>query len=91
MNDLQGKLHKLDMGVKQLTNENQFLKKNIYSLSANIVSLALKVGAKKLKDLAKLSGMSEKHMEDFLDSLIKKGMVKKEGEDYIWIQDERKE
>ncbi|MEE9525283.1 MAG: hypothetical protein V3V78_01605 [Candidatus Woesearchaeota archaeon] len=91
MNDLQGKLHKLDMGVKQLTNENQFLKKNIYSLSTNIVSLALKVGVKKVKGLAKLTGMPEKHMEDFLESLIKKKFVKKEGEDYIWIKDERKE
>ncbi|MBW2996506.1 hypothetical protein KY332_04370 [Candidatus Woesearchaeota archaeon] len=91
MNDLQGKLHKLDMGVKQLNNQNQFLKQNVYSLSTNIVSLALNVGVKKVKDLAKLTGMSEEHMKDFLESLIKKGLVKKEGEDYSWINDERKE
>jgi hypothetical protein len=86
MNDLQGKLHKMDMGAKQLNNENQFLKKNIYSLSTNMVSLALNVGIKKLDRLAKITGMSEKHMEDFLEKLIKDGSVKKEGYSYSWIK-----
>ena len=37
MNDLQGKLHKLDMGAKQLSNENKFLMKNTYFLATNLV------------------------------------------------------
>lgn len=84
MNDLQGKLHNLDMGAKQLSNENKFLKKNAYFLATNLIAILLKSGARNLKDLARLSGMSEKDMEEFLEKLIKQGFVKKEGDSYIW-------
>jgi hypothetical protein len=87
MNDLQAKLHKLDMAVKQLSNENRFLKKNTFFLATNLVSILLKAGARKLGDLARLSGMSDKDMEGFLEKLIKQGFVKKEGEEYIWTKE----
>ncbi|MBR9691252.1 hypothetical protein GOV06_00540 [Candidatus Woesearchaeota archaeon] len=91
MNDLQGKLHKLDMGAKQLNNENKFLKKNAYFLATNLVSVLLKTGAKTLKDLSRLSGMVEKDMNEFLEKLIKQEFVKKEGEEYKWIKSDKRE
>ncbi|MBD3354672.1 hypothetical protein GF361_01650 [Candidatus Woesearchaeota archaeon] len=92
MNDLQGKLHKLDMTVKQLNAENRLLKKNEFSLAVNLVALLLKGGAKKLEILSRYTGMSEKDMEKFLKQLIDKGYIKKEEDSYVWIKnDKRKE
>ena len=92
MNDLQAKLHKLDMAVKNLHNENQSLKRNTYFLTTNFTALLLKSGAKKTKDIANHTGISEKDVQGFLDKLVKDGKVKKEEDAYTWIQDvKRKE
>jgi len=91
INDLQGKLHKLDMMVKQLDNENHFLKRNTFFLATNIVSILLKAEVKNLKDLSRLSGMSEEDMNGFLEKLIKQKFVKKEGDSYAWIKDVKRE
>ena len=92
MNDLQGKLHKLDMGAKQLNNENEFLKKNAYFLATNLVSILLRGGATKLEELSRLSGMSEKDMKEFLEKLIKQKFIEKEGDSYKWVKaDDKRE
>ena len=73
-------------------NENRFLKKNMYFLATNLVSTLLKGGVKKLADLARMSGMSEKDIEEFLEKLIKQGFVKKDDSGYSWIKNvKRKE
>ncbi len=86
MNDLQGKLHKMDMAAKQINSENQILKKNIYFMATNLVANLMKMGVKNLKDLTRLSGMDEKGMKEFLEKLIKQKFVAKEGEEYKWIK-----
>jgi len=92
MNDLQGKLHKLDTAVKKLNTENKLLKKNEYSLAVNMVALLLKGGAQSLKVLSKYTGMSEKDMKKFLNQLIDKELIKKEEDSYVWIKNgKRKE
>jgi len=91
MNDLQGKLHKLDMGAKQLNNENQFLKQNAYFLATNLFAVLMKTGSRKLDQLSRLSGMSEKDTKEFLEKLIKQGHVKKEGEEYFWQNNDKRE
>ncbi len=92
MNDLQGKLHKLDMAVKQLNTENKLLKKNEFSLAVNLVALLLKGGAKKLDILSRYTGMSEEDMKKFLKQLVDKEYIKKEDNSYVWIKnDKRKE
>ena len=86
MNDLQGKLHKLDMGAKQLSNENKFLMKNTFFLATNLVAVLLRPGPKNLKDLSRLTGMNEKDCGEFLEKLIKQEFVKKEEGKYSWIK-----
>ena len=41
LNDLQAKLHRTDMGLKQLNMENQFLKNNVNKLLKNIITILL--------------------------------------------------
>jgi len=90
MNDLQGKLHKLDMMAKQLTSENQLLQRNTYFLATNLVAVLMKSGARKLKDLSKASGMSEKDLNEFLEKLIKQGHIQKEGDSYTWVTNDKR-
>ena len=91
MNDLQAKLHKLDMAVKNLHNENQSLKRNTFFLTTNFTALLLKSGAKTAKEVANHTGISEKDVQQFLDKLEKDGKVKKEEGTYTWIQDVKRE
>ena len=86
MNDLQGKLHKLDMMVKQLNTENQFIKNNLNFLATNFISVLLNNGIKDIKTLAKVTGMSEENMNAVLEGLIKKNLVKKQDDSYTWIK-----
>ena len=51
----------------------------------------MNVGIKTVGELAKIAGMPDDNMKEFLEGLVKKKQVKKEGEEYSWIKDERKE
>jgi len=83
MNDLQGKLHKLDMGVKSAVNENKFVQKNLHLLLTNLVFIVLGKKGRSLKEISTLAGMEEKDMNIFLEGLMKKGLLKKEGDLFL--------
>ncbi|MBS3098357.1 hypothetical protein J4209_06195 [Candidatus Woesearchaeota archaeon] len=86
LNDLQAKLHNLDMIVKQLKAQNDFLKRNMNVSLKNTVSIMLSIkGALSLKELAKLSGINEKEAGALLNGMIKEERIKKEEDKYILI------
>lgn len=91
INDLQGKLHKLDMGIKQSVNENRFLQKNIHLLLRNLVTIIIGKKGRTVDFISKLAGMEEKEMKIFLDNLVKKEALIKEGDLYKRQNAERKE
>ena len=82
LNDLQGKLHKLDLGIKQMKNENMFVQKNMHLLLQNFIIVLLGNNGRPLKQIATLAGMEEREMEIFLEGLVKKGILEKEGDLY---------
>ena len=75
LNDLQGKLHYVDMVAKQVKLENDHLKKNMGSLLRNYVLLLLSKQSLSSIQLSKLTGVSKDKMEDFLDLLIDKEKI----------------
>jgi len=75
LTDLQAKLHQGDMVSKKLNSVNLFLRRNLHSLMRNYVTLALKGGAKDISTLSRLSGIAEKDLKEFLDVLVKEGIV----------------
>ncbi|MFH1641826.1 MAG: hypothetical protein ABIC04_02920 [Nanoarchaeota archaeon] len=79
MNDLQAKLHNIDMVAKKLKNENDFLKRNLNTSLQNVITvlLAVKNSCDKEK-LAKLSGIDQKEIDLLLENLLKEGKIKKE-------------
>lgn len=83
INDLQSKLHAVDMVAKQMKAENDFLKKNLSGLVKNYLTVLLK-GREGLtsEQLSNLTGIQKEKLEDYLDILIDEGKVDLKGELY---------
>ena len=82
INDLQARLHTLDMIIKKQKNENEFLKRNLNKSVNNIILLSLASGSLDKEKLSKVTGVSGKELEVFLDKLTKENKISKEGEIY---------
>jgi len=75
LNDLQAKLHQVDLVAKQLKLENDHLKINLHRVLKNYVTVLLR-GRKLTSDqLSKLMGVIPDKLEDFLDELIDEGRI----------------
>ncbi|MBI5073433.1 hypothetical protein HZA99_06470 [Candidatus Woesearchaeota archaeon] len=76
LNDLQARLHKVDMLMKNLSAENKVVKKNGNTLARNIVVVSLESGPKALPEISRMSGMPEEHIKKFVNILVSEGKVK---------------
>jgi len=85
MNDLQARLHTVDMIVKKQKNENEFLKHNLNKAVLNVIQVALSAGSMDKGILSKVTGINEKELEVFLETLIKENKVKKENDNYTLV------
>lgn len=83
LNDLQARLHNVDMIVKKLKAENDFLKLNMNAILHNAILVCLKVSKLNLEQLSKITGVEKKELEIFIEKLINENKIKKEGETYI--------
>lgn len=81
-NDLQLRLHQVDMVVKQLQNKNSFFNKNMLGLLKNFILILLSAKERTSEQLSKLTGVNKDTIEDFLDRLIDEGKVEMEGDKY---------
>ena len=80
LNDLQARLHNVDMIVKQQRAENDFLKQNLNAVLHNAIMICLKVSKLSLEQLSQITGVEKKELEVFVEKLIKENKIKKEGE-----------
>jgi len=78
LNDLQERLHKADMMIKNLSAENQVVKNNGVTLMKNIILLQLKWRPTDIETLAINAGVPEEHIKKFLGALEKDGKIKKD-------------
>ena len=81
-NDLQSRLHQLDMAAKQVKTEVVFLRKNMNKLLTNYVIVLLKGQALTAQQLSAAIGWQQKPLEDFLDTLIDQKKIVMDGETY---------
>ena len=82
LNDLQSKLHSVDMVAKTLKAERDFLKRNLNTMLTNTITILIKLDKNTLEDLSKFSGINPEEMEKHLERLIKEGKIKKEEDIY---------
>jgi hypothetical protein len=76
LNDLQGRLHKFDGLIKNLSAENKVIKKNGLTLARNIVLACVESGPKSLAEISKRSGMPEEHIKKFVNILVNEKKIK---------------
>ena len=75
-NDLQAKLHQVDMIAKQVKLENDMFKKNLGSLLHNYIKVLLgKSESLTAQQLSKLTGVEIDQLADFLDKLIDNNII----------------
>lgn len=82
LNDLQARLHNVDMAVKQLKTENDFLRMNMNAILHNAVMICLKVSKLNIEQLSQITGVEKKDLEAFVEKLIKDKKIKKENDLY---------
>jgi len=75
LNDMQAKLHGVDMVAKQLKMENQLLNQSLARLLNNYITLLLRDHNFSSEQLSKLTGMNIDILEDYLDKMIDEGKV----------------
>ena len=75
LNDLQAKLHGVDMLAKQMKMENQLLNQSLGALLSNYITLLLQKSNLNAEQLATLTGVHKDMLEDFLDKLIDQGKI----------------
>ena len=83
INDFQGKLHHTDMMLKGLQAQKMVLDKNAINILHNFVKFACRTKPHTLEELSKLLGIDQDDLSTFIDSLTKKGMLKKEGQVFV--------
>ncbi|MEK6868162.1 MAG: hypothetical protein AABX98_05055 [Nanoarchaeota archaeon] len=82
LNDLQARLHKFDMLIKNLSAENKVIKKNGLTLARNTVLACVESGPKTLLEISKRSGMPEEHIKKFVNILVKEEKIKEKDGKY---------
>lgn len=82
LNDLQARLHNVDMIVKKEKAENDFLKHNLNAILHNSILICLKVSKLSLEQMSQITGVDKKELEIFVDKLLKENKIKKENDLY---------
>lgn len=78
INDLQAKLHNVDMVAKQLRGENDLLRKNLHASLTNTVKILLNRRGMAPEELARFMGLPEKEADELLGKLVEQNHIKKE-------------
>jgi hypothetical protein len=82
INDLQAKLHKVDMVIKNRNAEQAVAAKNFKTIIDNFVMYAVKDKPKKADELAKVIGFDKERIEKWADELAQAGIITKKDDVY---------
>lgn len=83
INDFQTRLHHTDMMLKTLTAQKSVLDKNAINILHNFILFVCKQKPQTLAELSKITGVNESELKQFVDGLVTKGGLKKEGEAFV--------
>lgn len=86
INNLQARLHNVDMIVKNQKNENEFLRQNLNKAVCNIILISLASGNLDKEKLLKITGIPDKELQIFLDKLVKDNKIRKEDNIYSLVR-----
>ena len=81
INDLQAKLHEIDMVVKTTRAQNTVLDKNAMNVFKNFVKYVCREGHT-TEEMSKIVGIPADQLQKFVDILLKEDKLQKEGDKY---------
>jgi hypothetical protein len=81
-NDLLGRLHEIDMRLKNSNAANILLDRNLHNLLKNSVLIIIGSGPKTLGELSVKVGIAEQQLEPFLAKFADEKVIRKEGHHY---------
>ncbi len=81
-NELLGRLHEIDMRLKNTNAANILLDRNLYNLLKNTVLVSLASGARTIGELSVKVGIPEQQLEPFLVKFAEEKLIKKDGHHY---------
>jgi hypothetical protein len=80
INDLQARLHTVDLAIKKLKATTKVLDQNAVNTFRNFITFILKQSDKTEKELSELIGVSEQHIKSFTDKMVEDKKIKREGD-----------
>jgi len=83
LNDFQAKLHHTDMMLKGLQAQKQLLDKNAINVFHNFIKFVCSTKPHSMEDLSKLLGIGTEELSAFVNALVDKGTLKKEGQVFV--------
>lgn len=83
LNDMQAKLHEIDMIVKSVRAQNKVLDTNAVNVFNHFIIYAASKEPKTTEEIAGVIGVKATHLQPFINKLIDAGKLKKEGDKYI--------
>ncbi len=78
LNDLQGKLHKVDMSLKELRSRREVMSSNMDNLFVNFVRHLLGHGPLTKEQLSEVMGIKPENLEKYMESLIQRKIINKD-------------
>lgn len=82
LNEVLGRLHEVDMTLKQVRAKNTLMDRNSRAVMGNMVQLILKDGEKDIESLAKETGLPKEFIIQITNKLIQDKLIKEENEKY---------
>lgn len=83
INDFQARLHHTDMMLKGLQAQKSVLDKNALNTFHNFIKFACRSKPQDINELAKLLGIGSQELIAFVENMVSKGELKKEGQVYV--------
>jgi hypothetical protein len=82
LNDLQARLHQVDMSMKTLSAQTSVVDRNAMNVLHNFIKYVVKTGEKTADEIAAATGLPVDHIGTFLENMVADGKLKSNGGKY---------
>ncbi len=83
LNDIQSRLHEIDMEIKRLKSLNEILDRNTLQTFRNFIQFVVTSGPKGIGEISRAVGVKEKDLKPFLDRMIEENYLLAESDIYF--------
>lgn len=82
LNDLQARLHTVDMSMKQLSAQTSVVDRNAMNVLHNFIKFIIQEGGKTSEQIAPIVGLKKEQLDAFLARMVEDGRIVRKGDVY---------